>query len=786
MVELLAPAGDFEALKAAVLNGADAVYIGGKEFSARQYAGNFDREEIIEAVKFCHAYGVKVFVTLNTLLKNHEIEKALEYAAFLYENGVDALIIQDIGLLKILRENIKDFEIHASTQMTVNNLEGVNFLHSQGIKRVVLARELSLSEIEHICKNTDAEIEVFIHGALCISFSGQCLFSSIIGGRSGNRGRCAQPCRMQYSIDDGDKKYLLSPKDLWTLEHIEKLIKAGVKSLKIEGRMKRPEYVATVVSAYRRAIDGILTEKDKEDVVKIFNRGGFTTAYLFNESGHKMMSYENPKNWGVLLGKVISKKGKFVQIKLEDELNLGDGLEVFGKGIGVPVNTIYDKDGKEVQKAKKGDIVKIYFEDAKVGDILYKTLDAELIKRARESFEGKDVKKVPIFGRFKAAKEGMELEIIGPKKIKVTLDGVEVAKTRPTTKDRVIEALSKTKDTPFFFENIEVEIEDNIMIPVSKLNELRRRAIEKLLDELQGKRENIKININFQKRENVKEPKIVIKTGRIDIAKEALKNGADMVLFGGDRLRINKGDIVELLEYKNKVYPHFPEIIIEEFDYYKEKAAKLKELGFTKALCGNIGFYNTLLSLGYDVYLDKGFNILNSFSTNVFENKGVYLSQELNLGELKDLISKTNKDTFVFAYGRTRLMVSRHCPIGSEKGYSKLNCPRVCEDKIHYLKDRMGERFLVATDLYCRSHIFNSKITIMLEHIRDLISLNSSFWILEFLDEDPSFAGEVVKAYKDALIRGLKGDFSLSSDAKKILEENKNKITKGHFYRGIL
>jgi len=786
MVELLAPAGDFESLKAAILNGADAVYIGGKEFSARQYAGNFDREEIIESVRFCHAYGAKVYVTLNTLLKNHEIERALEYATFLYQNGVDALIIQDIGLLKLLRENIKDFEIHASTQMTVHNLEGVNFLYSQGIKRVVLARELSLNEIEYICKNTKAEIETFIHGALCISFSGQCLFSSIIGGRSGNRGRCAQPCRMQYSLDDGDKKYILSPKDLWTLEHIEKLIIAGVKSLKIEGRMKRPEYVATVVRAYRRAIDGILTQEDKEDVIKIFNRGGFTTAYLFDENGPKMMSYENPKNWGVLLGKVIGKKGKFVQIKLEDELNLGDGLEIFGKGIGVPVNTIYDKDGREIQKAKKGDIVKIYFENAKIGDILYKTQDAELIKRARESFEGKETKKVPLIGRFNATKDGMELEVIGPKRIKISLDGVEIAKTKPTTKERIIEALSKTKDTPFFFKNIEVELEDNLMIPISKLNEIRRRAIEKLLDELQEKREDIKVNINFEKREKVKEPKIIVKTGRIDIAKEALKNGADMVFFGGDRLRINKGDIVDLLEYKGKVYPHFPEIIIEEFDYYKERAIKLKDLGFTKALCGNIGFYNTLLSLGYDIYLDKGFNILNSFSPDTFENKGVYLSQELNLLELKDLISKTNKDTIVFVYGRTRMMVSRYCPIGSEKGYSKLNCPKVCEDKIHYLKDRMGEKFLIATDLYCRSHIFNSKITIMLEHIKDLISLNSSFWVMEFLEEDAKFSGEVVKAYKDALIRGLKGDFSLSNEAKKILEENRNKITKGHFYRGIL
>ncbi|KRQ87348.1 putative protease YhbU precursor [Caloramator mitchellensis] len=785
MVELLAPAGDFESLKAAVINGANAVYIGGKEFSARQYAGNFDRQEIIDAVRFSHAYDVKVYVTLNTLLKNEELNDALNYAAFLYESGVDAIIVQDIGFLKLLKEILPEFEVHASTQMSVNNLDGVNHLYSLGVKRVVLARELSLSEIEYICKNTQAEIEVFIHGALCICFSGQCLFSSMIGGRSGNRGRCAQPCRMQYSLEGGEKSYILSPKDLWTIEHIDKLIKAGVKSLKIEGRMKRPEYVATVVSSYRKAIDNGLDEEDKKNIMSIFNRGGFTTAYLFENQGPEMMSYQNPKNWGTALGKVLDKKGKFVIIKLEDKLNLGDGIEIFGTGKGVPVNKIY-KNGKEVESANRGDEVKIYFEEAKKGDKIYKTQDIKLIERARESFEGKCIKKVPINGCFKADLEKVVLTIKKDDvEVKVLGEAPQRAISKPTTREKVIESLSKTKDTPFYFEDLEVEMQEGLMIPISQINELRRSAIEKLLDKLQNKKQRVDININFSKNKKEIIPKVAVKTGRIDVARAAIEAGADIVFFGGDRLRINSKDIEGLIQHKEKIAPYFSEIIIEEFDALKQRAKELKSKGFNCALCGNIGFYKALKEIEYDVYLDKGFNIFNSFSVDLFENKAALISYELNIKEIKNLIENTKGNTMITVYGRTKLMVSRYCPIGSSKGYNRETCPNVCNNKIHYLKDRMGEKFPIATDIYCRSHIYNSKKTIVLEHIKDLLSLNSDYWVLEFLDEDAHDVKNIVSAYKDAISRGIKGDFTLSQLAIGILEKNKNDITKGHFYRGV-
>ncbi|MFZ5647205.1 MAG: peptidase U32 family protein, partial [Bacillota bacterium] len=318
--ELLAPAGGWEAFTAAVENGADAVYLGGKMFNARQSADNFDNDDLKRAVEYAHLRGVKIYVTVNTLIADGEMEDALEFLFALHNTGADAAIIQDAGLASLARKTIPELQLHASTQMTAHNSPGVMSLLEQGFSRVVLARELSLKEISEIKKTTGADLEVFIHGALCIAYSGQCLLSSMIGGRSGNRGRCAQPCRMQYVLTDGAGsplvnpaeagEYLLSPRDLNISAHIPDLISAGINSFKIEGRMKRPEYVATVVRVYRSLIDRALSgdpyfveEKQESDLAQIFNRD-FTTGYFFGGQGRDMMSYKRPNNRGVRLGRV--------------------------------------------------------------------------------------------------------------------------------------------------------------------------------------------------------------------------------------------------------------------------------------------------------------------------------------------------------------------------------------------------------------------------------------------------------------------------------------------------
>lgn len=807
MTELLAPAGDFESLKAAVLNGADAVYIGGKEFSARQSAANFDRDDIVNAVRFCHSYGVKVYITLNTLLHNDELEKALNYAGFLYETGVDALIIQDLGLLKSLREYFPDFEIHASTQMTAHNLDTVNYLYSLGVKRVVLSRELSLDEISYISKNAKAETEVFIHGALCISFSGQCLMSSMIGGRSGNRGRCAQPCRKEYSIDGSDYAYYLSPRDLSTLEFINKIKDAGAASLKIEGRMKKPEYVATIVSAYRKSLDGKLVNSDKDDVTQIFNRGGFTSDFMFKRQGKNMMCYDSPKNRGTYIGYVTSAKGKFSEVCLSASLSVGDGIEVFGKNIGAPVGSI-KLNNTDVKNASSGSVVLVYLNGAKKGDKIYKTFDTDLDERAKESFEGNDMKRMPLSAKFYAhmgdnikltiQKDGITIEAEGP--------APETALKVATTEDKIISSLSKTKDTPFYFKSIDIDMDNNIAIPVSHLNAVRRDAIEKLIDKLQGKRGKVDIRFNVYIKDKAeakgrndavkavidqgckkdKVPHIAAATGRIDAAKAAIDAGCKIIFFGGDKLRINSGSINELIDYAKdsiKVYPWYPEIMLDEYEKYKNEALNLKDRGISIALCGNMGFYNYLKSIGYKVFLSKGFNLFNSKACDLFNNDVCSLSPELNMKNIRDVISKTKVETALTVYGKIKVMTSRQCIIGSFKGGGGENCKNLCENKIHYLKDKMGEVFPAVTDIYCKTHIYNSKTLCVIEELPEIIKLKPDYLMLDFVDETPDDVKLVVDAYMDALHSAQNGKPGYK--ALKLMEYLKGKTTKGHFNRGV-
>ncbi|MEW8957467.1 peptidase U32 family protein, partial [Clostridium sp.] len=379
-IELLAPAGSLESLYAAINKGCNAVYMGGSKFSARAYASNFTNEDLEKAVNYAHLYGVKIHIALNTLIKEEEVLEAFEYISFLYSIGVDALIVQDLGMVEILKTYFKDFEIHASTQLTIHNGEGALFFTKNGFQRIVLSRELTLKDIEYIAKDLDIETEIFVHGALCVCYSGQCLMSSLIGGRSGNRGRCAQPCRLPYTLINKDTKeerkgYLLSPKDVCNIENVEDLIESGVDSLKIEGRMKRPEYVAGVVESYRKVIDSYYKkntldkEKEKKKLLQLFNREGFSKAYLYGNKGRDMMSYNFPKNTGVYIGEVF----KDNTIILEEGISIGDGIRNGEKGF--TISKIL-KNNKEVSEGNKGDRVVINPTNYNKGEKLYKTLDS--------------------------------------------------------------------------------------------------------------------------------------------------------------------------------------------------------------------------------------------------------------------------------------------------------------------------------------------------------------------------------------------------------------------------
>ena len=508
MVELLSPVGDFECLKAAVQNGADAVYFGANLFSARAFAKNFDDEELEKAINYAKLRGVKTHLTLNTLIKDNEFEDAFNLAKKAYKYGIDAIIVQDLGLATTLIQTFPDLPIHASTQMTTTNLEGVKKLEELGFKRVVLARETSLSEIQNISANSNVEIEVFMHGALCISYSGQCLFSSMVGGRSGNRGQCAQPCRLPYSLIDEnekilDKGYLLSPRDLCTLEYLPDLIKAGVDSFKIEGRMKSPIYVATVTKIYRKYINLALQflngdikqyyidELDKAKLLQVFNRGGFSSGHILDEPNKKLIFKDKPNNMGIYIGKIIkyNKDKGLVTVKLENTIALGDSVSFENESSLYTISELMDKTkniklGSKLQTVTfgrmKGNI--------KLNDKIYKITDKALVSEAQESYS-KEFKKTYL---------SCYLDIHSNKKINVTIKSLnfnvqetftydyipESAKSAPITKENIVKQFNKTLNTCFEFSEINISMDDNLFLPTSILNDIRREAISHIEEKI--------------------------------------------------------------------------------------------------------------------------------------------------------------------------------------------------------------------------------------------------------------------------------------------------------------
>lgn len=499
-IEILAPAGSKESLIAAIAAGADAVYIGGSRFGARAFADNLDGIQMLEAIDYAHLYDRRLYLTVNTLLREEELREELYlYLRPFYEQGLDAVIVQDVGVMEFIHREFPKLAIHASTQMTLTMAEGaMNFLN-YGVTRLVNARELSLEEIKRIRSTTTLEMEAFVHGALCYCYSGQCLMSSMLGGRSGNRGRCAQPCRMEYhmkqeSSEAAGGQYLLSPKDMCTLDMVPELIHAGIDSFKIEGRMKRYEYTAGVTAAYRREVDRYL-ELGEEEYRKfhelhpeemkrgirrlqdLYNRGGFSSGYYKQRNGTEMMSMERPNHSGVLVGRVKSVYRNRAVLEIEEELYPQDLLEIRRKAGESYEYTLKDghQPGKELE-ANFTPGLPIH-----AGDPVYRTKNQSLLSElSREYFE--TVPKIEIFGEFDAVPEQpMQLKLkAGKCEVSVLGECAETAQKQPMTEKKLRIQLEKTGDTPFRFQNLEIRIAGDIFIPVSKLNELRRKALREL------------------------------------------------------------------------------------------------------------------------------------------------------------------------------------------------------------------------------------------------------------------------------------------------------------------
>lgn len=488
-VELLSPAGNFECLKAAINNGADAVYLGGSNFSARAFAKNFDNDEIVEAINYAHLRNVKIFITLNTLLNEYEIENAYKQAKFYYEHNVDGLIIQDLGLFYRLRKDFPDFELHASTQMHIHNVQGVKNAKELGFKRVVIARESSLDLIKEACKQ-DIEVECFVHGAICVSYSGQCLMSSATKNRSANKGMCAQCCRLKYTLYKDNKKvntdtdYLLSPKDMCLIDQIPDLIEAGVSSFKIEGRMKSSAYVGYVTKIYRKAIDAYyenkkfsLTEEEKYNLNALFNRG-FTNTYLLNDSSD-LFGNKRPNHQGVLIGKVVDVKSNSVFIKLSKDINQFDGIRIVSKeDTGLILNMI-KVNGKLVSKAFKDEVIEINLSDkVNINDPVYITQD-NILEQNINSYKDKLIPiNLKISGK---PNESLKVECNVNDLLFNYESSLKLDKSinHPISKNDLSECFSKVDIHPYVINSIDFNIDD-FFIPIKQLNQIRREFFVKL------------------------------------------------------------------------------------------------------------------------------------------------------------------------------------------------------------------------------------------------------------------------------------------------------------------
>ena len=799
-VELLAPVGSFEALKAAVQNGANAVYLGGKDFGARASANNFDRDELKEAVKYAHIRGVQVFVTTNTLRKENEIEDFLEYAKFLYDIDVDAIILQDIGMARLIKRELPDFELHASTQMVAHSLEDVKYLESVGFDRVVLAREVTVEEIKYICDNCKADIEVFVHGALCVCYSGQCLMSSMIGNRSGNRGRCAQPCRQRYELIDvytgevvnSNGDYLLSPRDLNAIEEIDKVIDAGVHSLKIEGRMKRPEYVATVIDGYRKTIDEYLatnklnvSDETINDLYTIFNRK-FTKGLLLGDVGKDMMNSQLPNNQGLYVGTVVdyNKKAKRLKIKLANTLKKGDGINLGGGTIGRII-----KNGNIETIGYKGETIELDFVgEARKGQIVFKTSDSELMDRVQATFtQDKEFVKNIIDAKI-TIKLGQKpiLTLKDRHSNEATIEGdkiVEEAMKVALSKEKVETQLRKLGNTPYELDLLEIELDDNVSLPISLLNQMRRDCIE-LLDKERVSIKNRKYKNKTVKYKPVlynrnKQQEISVKVKNLEQLESALECGLDRIYYE-DTNTIDKAMRLAM-KYNKKVIYSAPRIIRnKEYNHL----AKANNAGVESVQLGNYGSidYFKDKKLNIDYYL----NAFNSETINYYKEIGadtLCISQELNINEIKETIKYTDINIESVVYGYTPLMITEYCPMGViVRDCKKDKRVAKCKESIYALRNSKGDEFRVSQDIFCRSTIYNSNVTCMLDNLYELHEIGINVLRLDFTLEDKDTVKEVIEAYQEV----LSNDYKLGTKATKLYNKLDEKgTTAGHYYKGV-
>ena len=799
-VEILAPAGSMECLKAAIAAGADAVYTGGALFGARAYAHNLTEEELLEAIDYVHLHGRRLYLTVNTLIKDREMEKQMyDYLLPYYRQGLDAVIVQDIGLFRFIRKHFPDLPIHASTQMTLTGVDGAKFLEKEGAQRIVTSRELSMAEVKKIADETELEIESFVHGALCYCYSGQCLFSSFIGGRSGNRGQCAQPCRLLYRTPEAKRpQYLLSLKDICTLELIPEMIESGIYSFKIEGRMKKPEYAAAVAFQYRKYADLYLKyyeecpaeedpaayamkkyrvrEEDRQMLLDLYNRGGFHTGYYHTQNGREMISLNRPNHAGVPAVKVLAKKGRNVTAKALTDLYPQDIIELPMRKGREKADNYTCKDA-----VKKGMNVQIpVFADTpfKRDEIWMRTRNSTLIDTLREEFVNGKIKE-RICGTFRLYPQEKATLTVKCRDAEITVAGekAQEALSQPMSRERIEKQLRKTGNTEFEFSFLKVEIGEKVFLPMQSLNELRREALEtleKVICEKYRRSGEVK-DPEEDKTELSMEEEVLsgwtasVRTAEqmeVILEEEAIgRIYADCTMFP----RIWEKD--SYVEWITKVHAAGKEIYLVMPYIFRERTRKQYEAAYNRIfgagwdgiLIANYESFAFLKEHGYTGRIMTDYNLyeFNQESRKFWKEKGVFeftAPVELTERELQDL---RVKDGEVIVYGYLPMMISAGCIQKTTRGCLKKSGQTT-------ITDRYRNPFVVKNECdYCYNILYNYVPLYLGDRMEEVYQIGPGRIRLMFTTERQQEVRRILSAYFEG----------------KELPEGT--YTRGHWKRGI-
>lgn len=695
MLELLSPAGSPEAVVAAVQNGADAIYMGFGGYNARRGARNFTDEEFADAITYCRVRGCKVYVTLNTLISDRETGEAVRMAGVASDLGADAILVQDLGLASVLRRVLPDMPLHASTQMSIHNLAGVEAAAEMGITRAVLARELSLEQIRFISSRASIEVETFVHGALCVCYSGQCYMSALIGRRSGNRGVCAQPCRLNYSLGGRMDDYPLSLKDNCLVEYLEDLERAGVACVKIEGRMKRPEYTAIVTGIYARAIKDRRkpTQAELQQLEDIFSRQGFTQDYF---------------------------KGK-------------TGPDMFGVREEAPERSL-----------------------------------AKLFAEARRGYSGTEARRVPVkFFAIIAAGRPSKFAVEDMEGNKALTDGPmpEKAMGHGLSDEMLRDQMYKTGGTPYTCARVECFVEEGLFMPSSTLNDMRRRLLEELTQKRRqppARRKNTLPPTPMRKAQfglpslNIQ----VLNAGQLTPELAGLK--PDRVYVPLEALEEDFQVLEPFIEAGSVPVAVLPRVVKDgESADVRERLLRVKALGVTETLAGNMGHVYLARACGLGVRGDFGLNAFNAYSLEVLDAAGFLsatASFELRLSQIRDMAKPLEVE--LIGYGRLPLMVTENCIIKNSAG--RCGCKNACQ-----LTDRRGALFPVVREFGCRNVILNTNKLFMRDKLDEAEKLGIWAVRLMFTTESPRECAEVMKSF-----RGLS-------------DYRPNGLTRGLYFRGV-